>query len=709
MNVLAEGSWGLIAWLLTYAVHSTLLVGAAELLSHRLAGDQAWSERLWRAALLGGLITASVAVALGGGWTIRPGAEGTGAHREDVRQGAAESTVTSAPSEPTPRVDEAAAAPAGDPALAASPSWKQQPGQPWAVAVVASWIAVALAGLGVLLHRRFRLRRALAGRLRVDEGDLGEFLRDLARRAGYPHELSLTRSDACPVPIVLGRREIVVPGRFLDELEPDQQRAGLAHEVAHVVRRDPAWLLAALTLERLLFFQPLNALARARLQAAGEHRCDEWALAQTGSPLALARCLAKVASWLRPEEPLLFMASAMARPRSPLIGRVERVLAGPAAPAPRLARAGVALLPLTVLLAAPSVSSKSAPETAQPAALEDAGGGSRNEDSKVIGEPGRADGPIRRASEADPLDARWRWALDDAARGRMRGFWVVYVFHTPLHGEDVMITDSESGSIVLPRAKVRPIRLSLSTLFDGKTLTRPNGDVAVVVQYGSAQPGDVARIGYRSTILGFDFGSAPIFWLGHAEEPQSLGRLRELFEGLPADRLRVTLVEAASLHPTTDLVIPFLQHGLEPQMSAAVRKEAAEGFDHHHDPRSVRILLEVARGDADSHVRGEAAETIGEVRRPEALPALLELVTGSPDGFVRGEAVEALGGIDDEGAVSALAGIAWEHPDRDVQREAVETLGERPEKAARRELERILQAHPDRHVRDEAKETLEEH
>jgi beta-lactamase regulating signal transducer with metallopeptidase domain len=709
MLALAEGSWELVAWLLTYAVHSTLLVGAAELLARRLGGDQAWSERLWRAALLGGLVTASVAVAVGGGWTIRPGVAPSSAHREDTREEAAGSAATVAPTAGAPSGGEGDPAAARASSLSGSASWRREPGQPWAMAVAAAWAAVALAGLGVLLHRRIRLRRTLAGRTRVEDADLAGFLRDLARRAGYRHELRLSTSSACPVPIVLGRREIVVPGRFLDELEPDQQRAGLAHEVAHIVRGDPAWLLLALAVERLFFFQPLNQLARVRLQAAGEHRCDEWALAQTGSPLALARCLAAVASWLRPaEEPLLLMASAMARPRSPLVRRVERVLAGPAAPAPRLARAGVALLPLAVLLAAPSVSSKPAVEALEPPAVEETGGGSHGKASSVIAEPGRADGPILRAPEGDPLDARWRWAFDEAARRRLRGFWVVYVFHTPLHPGDVMITDSESGSIVLSRAEVRPVRLSLSSLFDGKTLTRPNGDVAVLAHYGSAQPADVSRVGYRSTILGFDFGSTPIFWLGHAEEAQSLGRLRELFETLPADRLRVTLVEAASLHPTSDLVIPFLQHGLERSMSVAVRKEAAEGFDHHHDPRSVRILLEVARQDEDSHVRGEAAETIGEVRRPEALPALLELVSGSPDGFVRGEAVEALGEIEDERAVRALVGIAWEHPDPDTQREAVETLGERPEKAARRELERIRKSHPDEQVRDEAKETLED-
>ena len=86
-------------------------------------------------------------------------------------------------------------------------------------------------------------------------------------------------------------RHIVLPERFFEELDPEQQRAALAHELAHVARRDPEWRIAVEILERVLFFQPLNRLARARLCDSAEFLCDEWAVQQTQSPLALARCL----------------------------------------------------------------------------------------------------------------------------------------------------------------------------------------------------------------------------------------------------------------------------------------------------------------------------------------------------------------------------------------------------------------------------------
>ena len=38
----------------------------------------------------------------------------------------------------------------------------------------------------------------------------------------------------------------------------------LAHEIAHLVRRDPQWLVLARAIEMVFFFQPLNRLARRR-------------------------------------------------------------------------------------------------------------------------------------------------------------------------------------------------------------------------------------------------------------------------------------------------------------------------------------------------------------------------------------------------------------------------------------------------------------
>lgn len=64
----------LAGWLATYALHSTILLAFAALVAPRLRSD-AWRETLWRTALLGALVTATVQAAVGftpvvGRWTV---------------------------------------------------------------------------------------------------------------------------------------------------------------------------------------------------------------------------------------------------------------------------------------------------------------------------------------------------------------------------------------------------------------------------------------------------------------------------------------------------------------------------------------------------------------------------------------------------------------------------------------------------------------
>lgn len=42
------GAEGIVGWLLTYAVHSTILLGAAAALTVRLVRSDAWRETVWQ-------------------------------------------------------------------------------------------------------------------------------------------------------------------------------------------------------------------------------------------------------------------------------------------------------------------------------------------------------------------------------------------------------------------------------------------------------------------------------------------------------------------------------------------------------------------------------------------------------------------------------------------------------------------------------------
>jgi beta-lactamase regulating signal transducer with metallopeptidase domain len=128
--------------------------------------------------------------------------------------------------------------------------------------------------------------------------------------------------------VALATGEVCLPRRALVELDTAEQESMLAHEIAHVVRRDPQWLIAARVIEAVLFVQPLNALARRRMQAVAEFLCDDWAVQRTRQPVMLAKCLAAVAEWVGRAPRLHAMSAMVESGGSPLVQRVRRILGG---------------------------------------------------------------------------------------------------------------------------------------------------------------------------------------------------------------------------------------------------------------------------------------------------------------------------------------------------------------------------------------------
>jgi HEAT repeat protein len=304
------------------------------------------------------------------------------------------------------------------------------------------------------------------------------------------------------------------------------------------------------------------------------------------------------------------------------------------------------------------------------------------------------------------LDARWRDALADAARRGLSDFWIVYTFNTPTHGDDVVISDTRDGSLVSSngRLSLKGQGPSLIAQFNPSAAVPLEGaNLAVLMHY---RGGAIDRGGYRSMQFGFDFGRTSVFWLGEAPEAQSFARAQALFGETRDRKIQVLLIELASLHSNADVVIPFLTRLVDPPWPAEIRAEAAEGFEHHHDRRSVEVLLRVARTDADSTVRAEAAETIGDVQTPESIPALNDLVSQSADPDVRHEAAEALGAQPAARAIPALERIIATSGDTDVVTEAVEALGEFDDPAAMAALERIAREDDRDEVLAEAIETI---
>jgi Zn-dependent protease with chaperone function len=166
------------------------------------------------------------------------------------------------------------------------------------------WGAALLGAAGVILLLRDllplvleQLPRGAPARLAEAPEAVRASLVELASGLGLatPPPLRLLETSE-PALLCSGLRNstLIVSRGTLELLDPEELRAGLAHELAHVARRDPllGWLLMGLRL--LLATNPAaQLLARAAVRDI-ETRADDVAAALTQKPLALASGLVKV-------------------------------------------------------------------------------------------------------------------------------------------------------------------------------------------------------------------------------------------------------------------------------------------------------------------------------------------------------------------------------------------------------------------------------
>jgi hypothetical protein len=121
-----------------------------------------------------------------------------------------------------------------------------------------------------------------------------------------------------------GRAEICLPPWALEQLGDSELSSVIAHETAHLERRDPFWLLMVALTTRVFWFQPFNRLAGSRLEMLAEYLCDDHACLATGSRLALAGALARVAALIQGRSQ--FITVAIVADDSLAVKRVQRIL-----------------------------------------------------------------------------------------------------------------------------------------------------------------------------------------------------------------------------------------------------------------------------------------------------------------------------------------------------------------------------------------------
>jgi beta-lactamase regulating signal transducer with metallopeptidase domain len=172
--------------------------------------------------------------------------------------------------------------------------------EPVAFGIALAVLSSLAGGLLLLVVQRVRFWRRLRTCRLVEDGMTRRELDGLLSRKGIRRSVRLLVSSGFVEPVACGvlRWTIIVPHGVEQRLNREQIEGLLAHELAHLVRGDTAWLWVGNIVCSCLWFQPFNFLARRCWQQAAEFLSDEWAVADANvSPLSLAQCLTQIAEW----------------------------------------------------------------------------------------------------------------------------------------------------------------------------------------------------------------------------------------------------------------------------------------------------------------------------------------------------------------------------------------------------------------------------
>ncbi|MFK7958845.1 MAG: M56 family metallopeptidase [Lysobacterales bacterium] len=301
-------------WLITYAIHSTLLLGAAALIDWRVVKGRAhWQELLWKSVLIGAIASTTLQVATGTSGVV------------SVQWANTSSSISANANEPAVNTLVPAQAKSGKPSAKSeiAPLAEAVGPVPPTTGAGSPWLGLWLLGAALMLARlqvsAFRLRLMLLTR--------SPFPSTL-RPASLPRWVNVSVCPGLSQPIAVGLREICIPEGMLTMPQP-RIDAALAHELAHLQRADGIWRWFCLVTRSILFFQPLNVVASRAISRAAEQCSDQLAVkngARSSDLIDVLACFA-LNTRTRPSATPALASPMLGRPHE-VVTRIENLVHG---------------------------------------------------------------------------------------------------------------------------------------------------------------------------------------------------------------------------------------------------------------------------------------------------------------------------------------------------------------------------------------------
>lgn len=207
----------------------------------------------------------------------------------------------------------------------------------WQDGIWVLWGSLALLFMGQLAFHAVELGRLRRRSSNVSGEAFNESLARVQSAIGIQRSVELYLSSEIDSPLTGGiwKSFIILPEDWQRELgvSSDNGRVGieavLAHELAHIARGDAIWNLVAHVMIGIIPWQPLNRYVFRQVRKEMEYAADRLAARTLGEGVSLAKCLVHIGERRanpvrRKHSPIL--ATGMARYRSDLGNRIEKLL-----------------------------------------------------------------------------------------------------------------------------------------------------------------------------------------------------------------------------------------------------------------------------------------------------------------------------------------------------------------------------------------------
>lgn len=168
----------------------------------------------------------------------------------------------------------------------------------WRSWLLIGWAAIVGLQIARLLWQRGRLARMLRGANPAD-GALLQVVAELAQALQLKRipQTMLTADECSPFVCGILRPTLVLPRTLTVSLTTAELRQVIAHELAHIKRRDLVWSWIPEVARMIYFFHPVAHWVAWRVRLERELACDQWAIVASGnSPGEYAQTLVRVVS-----------------------------------------------------------------------------------------------------------------------------------------------------------------------------------------------------------------------------------------------------------------------------------------------------------------------------------------------------------------------------------------------------------------------------